>query len=102
VRSCPTRRAISSRTGRTPSRGRPGGRFGVSDLLAEDHLTQAERLARGRQVGAIAGALSFTEYREGMSRAGFTAVHINPTHRVTDGLHSAIIQAVKPRSTAAV
>jgi SAM-dependent methyltransferase len=40
--------------------------------------------------------------REGMSRAGFTAVHINPTHQVTDGLHSAIIQAVKPRSTAAV
>ena len=81
---------------------RPGGRFGVSDLLAEDHLTRAERLARGRQVGAIAGALSFAEYREGMSRAGFTAVHINPTHQVTDGLHSAIIQAVKPRSTAAV
>ena len=81
---------------------RPGGRFGVSDLLAEDHLTRAERLARGHQVGAIAGALSFTEYREGMSRAGFTAVHINPTHQVADGLHSAIIQAVKPRSTAAV
>jgi hypothetical protein len=37
-----------------------------------------------------------------MSRAGFTAVHINPTHQVTDRLHSAIIQAVKPRSTAAV
>src|ERR1700743_3810512 len=37
---------------------RPGGRFGVSDLLAEDRLTQAERLGRGRQVGAIAGALS--------------------------------------------
>ena len=81
---------------------RPGGRFGVSDLIAEDHLTPAERLARGRQVGAIAGALSFTEYRDGMSRAGFTAVHIKPTHQVADGLHSAIIQAVKPRSTAAV
>jgi arsenite methyltransferase len=81
---------------------RPGGRFGVSDLLAEDHLTQAERLARGHQVGAIAGTLSFTEYRDGMSRAGFTAVHIKPTHQVADGLHSAIVQAVKPRSTAAV
>jgi arsenite methyltransferase len=37
-----------------------------------------------------------------MSRAGFTAVHIKPTHQVTDGLHSAIIQAVKPGSTATV
>jgi arsenite methyltransferase len=81
---------------------RPGGRFGVSDLLAEDHLTQAERVARGRQVGAIAGALSFADYRDGMSRAGFTAVHIKPTHQVADGLHSAIIQAVKPRAAAAV
>jgi arsenite methyltransferase len=75
---------------------RPGGRFGVSDLLAEDHLTEAERLTRGRHVGAIAGALSFADYRDGLARAGFTGVSITLTHQVTDGLHSAIIQAVKP------
>ena len=75
---------------------RPGGRLGVSDILAEDHLTPAERIERGRQVGAIAGALSFAEYRDGLARAGFTAISITPTHRVADGLHSAIVRAARP------
>jgi arsenite methyltransferase len=72
---------------------RPGGRLGVSDLLAEDHLTHAERVERGRQVGAIAGALSFTEYRDGLTRAGFTDITITATHQVANGLHSAIVRA---------
>jgi hypothetical protein len=42
--------------------------------------------------------LSFTEYRDGLSRAGFTDISIRPTHQVADGLHSAIVQAVKPQS----
>jgi arsenite methyltransferase len=75
---------------------RPGGRFGVSDILAEDHLTEAERADRGRDVGCIAGALSFAEYRDGLTRAGFTGITITPTHQVADGLHAAIIQATKP------
>ena len=75
---------------------RPGGRFGVSDILAEDHLSEANRAERGRHVGCIAGALSFTEYRDGLARAGFTGISIAPTHEVVDGMHSAIIQAVKP------
>jgi arsenite methyltransferase len=75
---------------------RPGGRLGVSDLLAEDRLTPAERIERGRPVGAIAGALSFTEYRDGLARAGFTGVTISPTHEVADGLHSAIVRASRP------
>jgi arsenite methyltransferase len=75
---------------------RPGGRLGVSDLLAEDHLTSAERIERGREVGAIAGALSFAEYRDGLARAGFTDVTITPTHQVADGLHSAIVHASRP------
>jgi arsenite methyltransferase len=75
---------------------RPGGRFGVSDILAEDDLSEAERLTRGRQVGCLAGALSFTEYRDGLSQAGFADVSITPTHQVADGLHSAIVHAVKP------
>jgi arsenite methyltransferase len=75
---------------------RPGGRFGVSDLLADDRLTEGERLTRGRQVGAIAGTLSFAEYRDGLARARFTDISITPTHQVAEGLHSAIIQAVKP------
>jgi len=75
---------------------RPGGRFGVSDILAEDHLTEADRAERGSHVGCIAGALSFTEYRDGLRRAGFTGISITVTHQVTSGMHSAIVRAVRP------
>jgi arsenite methyltransferase len=75
---------------------RSGGRLGVSDIVAEDHLTPAERIERGRQVGCIAGALSFAEYRDGLAQAGFTAITITPTHQVADGLHSAIVRAARP------
>ena len=62
----------------------------------EDQLTEAERLERGRPVGCLAGTLSFREYRDGLTRAGFTEVTITPTHEVTAGLHSAIIRATRP------
>jgi arsenite methyltransferase len=74
----------------------PGGRIGVSDVVAEDSLTAEERAERGSYVGCIAGALSITEYRDGLAAAGFTDVEITPTHEVADGMHSAIIRAVKP------
>jgi arsenite methyltransferase len=75
---------------------RPGGRIGVSDILAEDDLTAAERAQRGGPVGCIAGALSFREYRDGLAAAGFTGISITPSHEIADGMHSAIIRAVKP------
>ena len=75
---------------------RSGGRFGVSDILAENHLSEADRAERGSHVGCIAGALSFTEYRDGLARAGFTGISITPTHEVVAGMHSAIVRAVKP------
>jgi SAM-dependent methyltransferase len=75
---------------------RPGGRLGVTDILAEDHLAAAQRLDRGGQVGCIAGAPSFTQYRHGLAAAGFTAITITPTHPVADGVHSAVIRAVRP------
>ncbi|HKT04523.1 MAG TPA: arsenite methyltransferase [Rugosimonospora sp.] len=75
---------------------RPGGRFGVSDVVAEDHLTPAQRAERGGWVGCIAGALSDGEYRAGLERAGFTAVEILHTHPVADGMHAAIVKATKP------
>jgi L-amino acid N-acyltransferase YncA/2-polyprenyl-3-methyl-5-hydroxy-6-metoxy-1,4-benzoquinol methylase len=75
---------------------RPGGRLGISDILAEDHLTEAEQIERGGQVGCIAGAPSFAEYRAGMAAAGFTSIVITPTHQVADGVHSAIIRASRP------
>ena len=75
---------------------RPGGRFGVTDVVAEDHLTPAQRAERGDYVGCIAGALSFAEYRDGLDAAGFTDIEITPTHAVADGMHSAIVRANKP------
>jgi SAM-dependent methyltransferase len=76
---------------------RPGGRVGVSDVVTEDHLTPAERAERGSYVGCIAGALSVTEYRESLVAAGFSDVDVTFTHGVGDGLHSAIVHAVKPQ-----
>jgi arsenite methyltransferase len=75
---------------------RPGGRLGISDILAEDHLTPVQRRERGAAAGCIAGAPSFAEYRDGLARAGFTGITITPAHQAGDGIHSAIIRAVKP------
>ncbi len=75
---------------------RPGGRIGVTDVVADDTLTPAQRAERGDHVGCIAGALSFAEYRAGLEAAGFTDVQITPTHPVADGMHSAVVRAVKP------
>jgi SAM-dependent methyltransferase len=75
---------------------RPGGRLGISDILGEDRLTPAQRRERGAAVGCTAGAPSFAEYREGLAQAGFTAITITPGRQVGDGVHSAIIRAVKP------
>ncbi|MGH3286984.1 MAG: methyltransferase domain-containing protein [Streptosporangiaceae bacterium] len=75
---------------------RPGGRLGVTDILAEDRLTPARRLERGGEAGCIAGVPSVAEYRDGLAAAGFTAITITPTHQVADGVHSAIIRAARP------
>ena len=75
---------------------RPGGRLGVSDVVAEDRLTMQERADRGDFAGCIAGALSFGEYRAGLEAAGFTDISVEPTHEVADGMHGAIIKATKP------
>jgi len=75
---------------------RPGGRIGISDVVAEDRLTPADRAARGSHVGCIAGALSFTEYREGLAAQGLTEISVTATHEAADGMHGAIVRAVKP------
>lgn len=76
---------------------KPGGRIGISDVVADDNLTATERVERGSWVGCIAGALSFDEYRSGLEAVGFTDVSIEPTHSVADGMQSAIIKASKNR-----
>jgi arsenite methyltransferase len=74
----------------------PGGRIGISDVVAEDHLTPADRAAAGSYVGCIAGALSRAEYLAGLGAAGFAGASVTFTHEAAPGLHSAIIRAVKP------
>ncbi|HSJ44402.1 MAG TPA: arsenite methyltransferase [Euzebyales bacterium] len=75
---------------------RAGGRIGISDVVAEDHLSADERAERGSYVGCIAGALSFAEYRDGLAAAGFDSIEIEPTRSVVDDMHSAVVRATKP------
>jgi arsenite methyltransferase len=75
---------------------RPGGRVGVSDVVADDSLSPEQRAERGSYSGCIAGALSFAEYRAGLAAVGLTDIEITPTHAVADGLFGAIVKATKP------
>ena len=74
---------------------RPGGRVGISDVVAADDLAPDQRAERGSYVGCIAGALSFAEYTEGLKSAGFTGISVEPTHEVVDQMFSAIVKATK-------
>ncbi len=74
----------------------PGGRIGISDVVAEDHLSEAERRERGTWVGCIAGALSRGEYLRLLAEAGFADGSVDFTHEVAPRLHGAIIRASKP------
>ncbi|HST19335.1 MAG TPA: arsenite methyltransferase [Gaiellaceae bacterium] len=74
---------------------KPGGRVGVSDVVAEDHLSPDQRAERGSYFGCIAGALSKSEYEAGLAAAGLVDVSVVYTHQVADGMHGAIIKATK-------
>jgi arsenite methyltransferase len=75
---------------------RPGGRMGITDIVAEDRLTAEERAERGSYTGCIAGALSVSEFTTGLIDAGLVDVQLLPTHDVADGMVSAIVKASKP------
>ncbi len=74
----------------------PGGRIGITDVVAEDHMSPTERAAAGSYVGCIAGALSRAEYVDGLAAAGFSEASVTFTNEAAPGMHSAIIRAVKP------
>jgi len=74
---------------------KPGGRLGISDIVSEDRLTEREQAERGSYVGCIAGALSKSEYEAGLDAVGFEAISVEFTHEVADGMHGAIVKAVK-------
>ncbi len=74
----------------------PKGRIGISDVVAEDRLSPAERAERGSYVGCIAGALSRSEYLSGLAATGFIDAEVEFTHEAASGMYAAIIRATKP------
>jgi arsenite methyltransferase len=78
----------------------PGGRVSISDIVAEDSLDSEERAGRGSYCGCIAGALSKSEYEAGLAAAGFESISVEFTSEAAEGMHGAIVRAVKPATNA--
>jgi arsenite methyltransferase len=74
----------------------PGGRIGISDVVAEDSMTPADRAAAGSYVGCIAGALTRSEYLTGLTAVGFEDASVTLTHEAAPGMYSAAVKAAKP------
>jgi ubiquinone/menaquinone biosynthesis C-methylase UbiE len=75
---------------------RPGGRFAVSDVIADAGMDAATRADLAQYVGCIAGALTREQYAEHLAAAGFSDVVIEETHRVHAHAASAIVRARRP------
>ncbi len=75
---------------------KPGGRFAVSDVIADPGMDDATRADMQQYVGCIAGALTRDEYERHLTDAGLTEIEIVETHRVHEHAGSAIIRARKP------
>lgn len=74
---------------------RPGGRFAVSDVLADPEMSVETRSDMAAWTGCVAGALTEHDFRDALSRAGFTDIEVRETHRVHEHAGSAIIRARK-------
>jgi ubiquinone/menaquinone biosynthesis C-methylase UbiE len=75
---------------------KPGGRFAVSDVIADEGMDEATRADMAAYTGCIAGALTEAEFREALTAAGLTDIEVRETHRVHEQATSAIIRARKP------
>ena len=75
---------------------RPGGRFAVSDVIADPDMDEATRADMRQWTGCIAGALTREEFEHALSGAGFDDVEIRETHRVHQHAASAVVRARKP------
>jgi L-amino acid N-acyltransferase YncA/2-polyprenyl-3-methyl-5-hydroxy-6-metoxy-1,4-benzoquinol methylase len=75
---------------------RPGGRLGMSDIIADDGLDPVPRAEAEQQSGCTTGTLTAGEYRSLLLASGFTRTAITATQAAGPGLHSAIIQATRP------
>ena len=79
---------------------RPGGRLGVSDVIAGDDADPTQRAGAEQQVGCLNGTLTQAQYRDLLQAAGFTGITIALTYDAAPGLRAAIIQATKPGAPA--
>ena len=75
---------------------RPGGRFAVSDVIADDDMDEATRADMAAYTGCIAGALTEDAFRDALAAAGLTDIEIRETHRVHEHARSAVVRARKP------
>ena len=75
---------------------RPGGRFAVSDIIADQDMDEATRSDMQQWTGCVAGALTRPEFAAALTAAGLTDIDINETHRVHTHAGSAVIRARKP------
>jgi ubiquinone/menaquinone biosynthesis C-methylase UbiE len=75
---------------------RPGGRFAVSDVIADPDVDDQTRAAMGQWTGCVAGALTRAEFTRALADAGLVDVEIVETHRVHEHAASAIVRARKP------
>jgi SAM-dependent methyltransferase len=78
---------------------RPGGRFAVSDVIADPDMDAATRTDMAKWTGCIAGALTRAEFEQALTDAGLVDVEISETHRVHEHAASAIVRARKPAIT---
>jgi hypothetical protein len=77
---------------------RPGGRFAVSDVVADEDLDEATRTDMSAWTGCIAGALTRAQFADALDAAGFQEVDITETHRVHEHAGAAIIRARKSQA----
>jgi arsenite methyltransferase len=75
---------------------RPGGRFAVSDVIADPDMDEGTRADLAAWTGCIAGALTDTEFRQALAAAGLEGIEIRETHRVYEHAGAAIVRARKP------
>jgi SAM-dependent methyltransferase len=73
-----------------------GGRFAVSDVIADEGMDDATRRDMQQWTGCIAGALTRAEFDQQLAAAGLVDIEIEATHRVHEHASSAIIRARRP------
>jgi arsenite methyltransferase len=75
---------------------RPGGRFAVSDVIADPLMDRATREDMQQWTGCVAGALTRGQFEAVLAGEGFVDIEIRETHRVHEHASSAIVRARKP------